>query len=173
MKFFEHLFHIPGIEHAVEFSTEATVTIMATTAGLTGIIVGILLYKFVSPKTRASWIAAGAPIYKLVRNKYYVDEVYQIIFVGTAKVLSTGIFWFDRYVVDGIVKGLGKEGTVLADTTGRFDKEVVDRLVTMWADISRGIATQLKRLATGLVQQYMLTLVIVVVASVILFQVIR
>lgn len=173
MKFFEHLFHMPGIEHAVEFPTELAVTLMATTAGLGGIVVGILLYKFVSPKTRASWIAAGAPIYKLIRNKYYVDEVYQVLFVGTARVLSKGIFWFDSYVVDGLVKGLGKEGTQLADTTGRFDKEFVDRLVTMWADISRYIGTQLKRLATGLVQQYMLTLVIVVVASVILFQVIR
>jgi NADH-quinone oxidoreductase subunit L len=173
MKFFEHLFHLPGIEHAVDFSTEVTVTIMATTAGLAGIGLGILVYKFVSPKTRASWISVAHPIYKLVRNKYYVDEIYQVLFVTPVNVLSQGIFWFDRNVVDGIVNGLGKEGTQLADATGRFDNEVVDRLVTIWVDISRGIAAQLKRMATGLVQQYMLTLVIVVVASVLLFQVIR
>lgn len=173
MLFFEHLFHMPGTEHVVELAVAQQVTIMATLAGLSGIGLGLLLYKVVSPNTRAKWISAGKPIYNLVRNKYYVDEIYNVLFIETTKILSRGISWFDGGVVDGIVNGLGKVSTRLADATGWFDKTVVDGLVMMWAKISRFFAAQFKRMATGLVQQYMLTLVIVVVASVVLFQVIR
>lgn len=173
MLFFEHLFHMPGIEHAFTSADAHAVTLMATVAGLSGIGLGLLLYKVVSPNTRAKWISAGQPIYNLVRNKYYVDEIYNVLFIETTKILSKGISWFDGNVVDGIVNGLGKVGTQLAEATGWFDKSIIDRLVTIWADISRGLAAQFKRMATGLVQQYMLTLVVVVVASVVLFQVIR
>jgi NADH-quinone oxidoreductase subunit L len=173
MLFFERLFHLPGIEHAVEASAAHLVTLMATTAGLSGIAIGLLLYKVVSPKTRASWISAGKPIYNLVRNKYYVDEIYNVMFIRSAQTLSKGLSWFDGNVVDGIVNGLGKVGTKLAVATDWFDWTVVDRGVTVWAVLARKLAAQFRRMASGLVQQYMLTLVIVVVASVVLFQVIR
>jgi NADH-quinone oxidoreductase subunit L len=168
----EHFFHLSGVrEVPVEFAH--TVTAMATTAGLGGIAVGLLLYKVVKPETRAGWIRAGKPIYTLVRNKYYVDEFYDFVFVQGTLGVSRLIAWIDANVVDGIVNFVGKVGVWIADASGWFDKYVVDQLVTMWADIARTLASGFRRLSTGYVQQYMLTFVVVVVASVLLFQVIR
>jgi NADH-quinone oxidoreductase subunit L len=168
----EHFFHLSGVrEVPVEFAH--TVTAMATTAGLGGIAVGLLLYKVVKPETRAGLIRAGKPIYTLVRNKYYVDEFYDFVFVQGTLGVSRLIAWIDANVVDGIVNFVGKVGVWIADASGWFDKYVVDQLVTMWADIARTLASGFRRLSTGYVQQYMLTFVVVVVASVLLFQVIR
>ncbi len=55
-------------------------------------------------------------IYTLLYNKYYIDEIYawliKIFVDGTAKVF----FWFDIYVVNGLVNGLA----ILAGNTGKL-----------------------------------------------------
>ncbi|MFZ5826915.1 MAG: NADH-quinone oxidoreductase subunit L [Bacillota bacterium] len=173
MKWIINFLHLPGVEHKVTFAQEVTVTAMATAAGLGGIAVGWLLYAVVKPETRAKWIAAGRPIYTLVRNKYYVDELYDLVAIKTTQVASRAIAWFDGAVVDGLVNLVGTIGVLFAEAAAWFDANVVDTLVTMWADIARTLASAFRRLSTGYVQQYMLTFVVVIVASVLLFQVIR
>jgi NADH-quinone oxidoreductase subunit L len=46
-------------------------------------------------------------LYKIVFNKYYVDELYEILFINSLKKLGTG-FWrgFDEFVIDGTVNGI-------------------------------------------------------------------
>ncbi len=173
MMFIPEFLHLPGIEHTAEFSTELAVTITATVVGLSGIFLGWLLYAVVKPETRAKWIAAGKPIYTLVRNKYYVDEFYDLVAIRSTQLISRAISWFDGAVVDGMVNLVGVVGIAVANASAWFDANVVDTLVTMWADIARWFASSFRRLSTGYVQQYMLTFVVVIVASVLLFQVIR
>jgi NADH-quinone oxidoreductase subunit L len=44
--------------------------------------------------------------YRLVSNKYYVDELYEILFVNSLKRLGTGLWkGFDEFVIDGTVNG--------------------------------------------------------------------
>ncbi|HLN60962.1 MAG TPA: NADH-quinone oxidoreductase subunit L [Symbiobacteriaceae bacterium] len=168
--FLEHFFHLPGAEHVVDPGVPVQVTIMATTAGLTGIALGLVLYAVVKPDVRAGWIRAGKPIYTLVRNKYYVDELYDFVFVQGTLGASKVIALFDGKVVDGIVNSVGVLGTWIADAADWVDWNIVDKLVTMWAGFARTLASGFRRISTGYVQQYMLTLVVVVVASVLLFQ---
>jgi len=173
MGFIGEFLHLSGLEHHADFSTEITVTGMATAAGFLGIGLGILLYKYVPAETRAKWIKAGKPIYTLVRNKYYVDEFYDLIAIRSTQAISRAISWFDGAVVDGLVNLVGLFGTAVANASAWFDANVVDTLVTMWAPLARWFASGFRRLSTGYVQQYMLTFVVVIVASVLLFQVIR
>ncbi|HYA91320.1 MAG TPA: NADH-quinone oxidoreductase subunit L [Thermodesulfobacteriota bacterium] len=45
-------------------------------------------------------------LYKLVYNKYYVDEIYEILFVNSLKNLGTGLWkGFDDFVIDGTING--------------------------------------------------------------------
>jgi hypothetical protein len=92
--------------------------------------------------------------------------------VKTTVAASKVIAWVDGAVVDGIVNYVGTIGNAMATASEWFDANVVDKLVTMWADIARSIASSLRRVSTGYVQQYMLTFVVVIVAGVLLFQVI-
>jgi NADH-quinone oxidoreductase subunit L len=171
--FLERFFHLPGVEHVIPAGAAGAVTAMATTAGLGGIAVGLILYAVVKPQTRAGWIRAGKPIYTLVRNKYYVDELYDLVAIQGTLAASRVISWFDGAVVDGLVNLVGTIGMAIADASAWFDRNVIDFLVTMWADIARSAGAGLRRISTGYVQQYMLTFIVVIVASVLLFQVIR
>ena len=45
-------------------------------------------------------------LYKLVFNKYYVDELYEILFINSLKNLGTGLWkGFDEFVIDGTING--------------------------------------------------------------------
>ncbi|HWJ02397.1 MAG TPA: NADH-quinone oxidoreductase subunit L [Verrucomicrobiae bacterium] len=78
---------------------------ISTILGLGGIFLAWATYN-------RQWISAEKvattfrPVYTLLKNKYYVDELYlwivKNIVDGVAKVLH----WFDIYVVDGVVNGL-------------------------------------------------------------------
>jgi NADH-quinone oxidoreductase subunit L len=47
--------------------------------------------------------------YKLSYHKFYVDEVYDKIFVKPVLYMSDGLYkWIDRFFVDGIVNGAGQ-----------------------------------------------------------------
>jgi NADH-quinone oxidoreductase subunit L len=46
-------------------------------------------------------------LYKLVFNKYYVDELYEILFINSLKKLGTGLWkGFDEFVIDAMVNGI-------------------------------------------------------------------
>jgi NADH-quinone oxidoreductase subunit L len=45
-------------------------------------------------------------LYKLVFNKYYVDELYEILFINSLKNLGTALWkGFDEFVIDGAING--------------------------------------------------------------------
>ncbi len=173
MVFIQNFLHLPGLDHHVDFSTEVMITGMATAAGLLGIFLGWYMYAVVRPETRASWIARLKPVYTLIRNKYYVDEFYDLVAIRTTQAVSRAVNWFDINVVDGLVNLTGTISVYASEAAAWFDKHVVDALVTMWADIARGLGAFFRRLSTGYVQQYMFTFLVMLVASVVLVQVIR
>jgi NADH-quinone oxidoreductase subunit L len=46
-------------------------------------------------------------LYKLVFNKYYVDELYEILFINSLKNLGTGLWrGFDDFIIDGTINGI-------------------------------------------------------------------
>jgi NADH-quinone oxidoreductase subunit L len=45
---------------------------------------------------------------KVLANKWYVDEIYNAIFVKPLDLLAQFLVFFDKYVVDGIINGIGR-----------------------------------------------------------------
>jgi NADH-quinone oxidoreductase subunit L len=75
--------------------------------------------------------AAGIMLYKgvakdpinlpVLANKFYFDEIYQLVFVGGQQSWARSVAWFDRWIVDGlIVRGLGAAGTVSGEILRLF-----------------------------------------------------
>jgi len=59
-------------------------------------------------------------------NKYYVDDIYQLVFARGGVLLSNLLWWFDAKVIDGAVNGAGwvaqRGGAVLRTVqTGRVE----------------------------------------------------
>ena len=104
-------------------STE--LTLMGVSSAVAGIGILIAVYFWLwNPQTAAAMAARFGPIYRLLYNKYYVDEIYDAAIVQPIKLISTSVLWkgFDAGLVDGIVNGVGQ---VVNTTSG-----VVRRLQT-------------------------------------------
>jgi NADH-quinone oxidoreductase subunit L len=79
----------------------------ATVIALIGWGVAHFLYS-VSPPTADRWAEKFSGAYTTLLNKYYVDELYDYIVVEPLKRWGELLDWFDRTVVDGIVRGVGQ-----------------------------------------------------------------
>jgi len=49
----------------------------------------------------------GPGMYAASVNKYYIDDIYQLVFVRTGLLLADVLWWFDVHVIDGAVNGAG------------------------------------------------------------------
>jgi NADH-quinone oxidoreductase subunit L len=84
--------------------------IISSAFGIFGIFLAWLFY-FARPALAESFKGAAGPIYTLVLNKYYVDELYNGIVVQPLKALSRFVLWrgVDEAVIDTAgVNGLGR-----------------------------------------------------------------
>ena len=65
-------------------------------------------------------------LYKLVFNKYYVDELYEILFINSLKNLGTGLWkGFDDFVIDGTINGIAYFIGWLSGVTRRMQTGLV------------------------------------------------
>ena len=101
--------HAPGaIAESHSTSTEYGIMLISIAAALTGIAVAYVFY--IKEPSRPKRLAErAATAYRLLLNKYYVDEVYDYAVVKPFYVGSL-FFWkiFDVRVVDGFANGLAK-----------------------------------------------------------------
>ncbi|HEV7768598.1 MAG TPA: NADH-quinone oxidoreductase subunit L [Thermoanaerobaculia bacterium] len=113
-----------------------------------------------------------APVYRLLENKYWVDELYDKTVIAGTLALCRALWWFDQWIVDGIVNGT-RHFTVyiLANGSSLFDKYVVDGAVNGVASLAKAGSMMFRRMQSGMVQNYALVMGggIVMIAMVYLF----
>jgi len=136
--------------HAVEYLLMA----MSVMIALAAIYVAIFMY-LKRKELPAKFVARFPRLYKLVYHKYYVDEIYQKVFVGG--LLAKCNFWalFDGQVIDGFVNFTAKAVRMLSKVTGFFDGAFVDGLVNLTGTAVSFTGAQLRRFQTGRVQNYL------------------
>ncbi len=52
-------------------------------------------------------LGLGPGMYAASVNKYYVDDIYQLIFARGGVLVSNALWWFDARIIDGAVNGAG------------------------------------------------------------------
>jgi NADH-quinone oxidoreductase subunit L len=52
-------------------------------------------------------LGLGAGMYRASVNKYYVDDIYQLVWARGGVLVSNALWWFDAKVIDGAVNGSG------------------------------------------------------------------
>ncbi|WP_243374324.1 NADH-quinone oxidoreductase subunit L [Geotalea sp. SG265] len=89
---------------ALEWGLMGTSVLIA----VVGISIAYALY-IVSPSIPAKFTAAFPGLHRAVYNKWYIDELYDLLFVNPCKALGR-FLWkgFDVVIVDGIVNGVAK-----------------------------------------------------------------
>jgi NADH-quinone oxidoreductase subunit L len=89
-----------------EGSLELTLMLVSSTVAIVGI--GLAFFIWYKRRSIADSLARSfSGVYRLLMNKYYVDELYEAAIVQPIKVISTEGLWrgFDVKVVDGAVNG--------------------------------------------------------------------
>lgn len=121
-------------EHGDALGSAIPFMIISSIVGILGIVFAWRRYKDRVPSAEPT-----NALQKLVANKYYIDEIYNTFIVQPIKNASHFLLWklFDSGVIDGIVNGV--------------------------AALVRFIGGLLRRLQTGLVQVYIVSMVIGIV----------
>jgi len=98
-------------------------------------------------------------VHALLVNKYYVDELYDSTIVRGTLAGARWLWSADRRIVDGAVTGVAALTQIGAWVSHMFDKHVVDGVVglAVWSAAHGSLG--LRRVQTGLVQNYALLMV--------------
>jgi NADH-quinone oxidoreductase subunit L len=143
-------------------SAHGELFLMVLSEGL--VIVGILFawFLYVKRTDLPQKIARSfGGFYRLVYNKYYVDQLYDALFVNRAKDLGLALGAFDRNVIDGVgVNGAGWLTRAVSKLSMWWDTWIVDGSVRLGARIVWLFSYPVRLIQDGLVQSYMLLIVI-------------
>src|SRR3989454_1609621 len=99
-------------------------------------------------------------LYPVFLNKYYVDEGYDFLFVNRAKDAGTGLWKFDAAVVDGAVNGSAWTTVEGALGSGWWDRWIVDGIVKFIGGFIRTMSWPLRLIQTGYGQNYALVIIL-------------
>jgi NADH-quinone oxidoreductase subunit L len=107
-------------------------------------------------------IAAASPfLYKLLYNKYYVDQLYDAMFVNRIKDLATTLGAFDLTFINGLgVDGAGWVTRIASRISAIWDSWIVDGLVNLAARTVWLFSWPVRMLQSGRVARYALFMVV-------------
>ena len=130
---------LKGAHHGEHHSLAAEVTLMLVSVAIA--IVGLLFARrlyITDPPAADRMVERFRPLHTLVYNKYWIDELYDVLFVNSIVNFSR-FLWraFDEKVIDGIVNGV--------------------------AEMVRGWAKEMRLVQTGLVKDYALAMLVGIV----------
>jgi len=142
---------------------EYVTMVISVAVAVGGIFLARAMYKTktMSPDRVAELV--GGRLYRTVSNKYYVDEIYQVVFINSLLWVTRAAAWFDQNVIDFIVNGAATVTTWISWLDGLFDSYVVDGAVNGVATVSAFFGGRVRRLQTGSINGYLYVIVIAVV----------
>ncbi len=141
-----HVEHVQHVAHGWAVGVSLTVALL-------GIFVAAWIYLL--RKIDPARISGGlGELYHAVANKYYVDEFVNATLIRGVMVLSRTQRWFDEFVIDGIVNGVGRLNKGLGFFSAWFDLRVVDGVVNAVGQVTQLTGSIVRLFQTGRVQQY-------------------
>ena len=129
----DFLGNVTGFKHhgISDHSNPIPFMVISSIVGIAGILVAWFIYRRKAPLDEPT-----NPLHKLLANKYYIDEIYNAVFVQPIRGVSHYLLW------------------------KIMDVGIIDGLVNLTAFIIRGIGGSIRRLQTGVVQAYVVSMVI-------------
>ncbi|MDD5426461.1 MAG: NADH-quinone oxidoreductase subunit L [candidate division Zixibacteria bacterium] len=138
---------------------------------------GIVLAYFIYYKEKISADRLAEkfrPLYTLLYNKYYFDEIYQFLIIDPLMKFADFMWTFDARIIDGAVNGTAWLTILWSNVKLWFDTWIVDGAVNGSGWLVRQGARILRFLQSGSMQFYVLfILIIIVVTGLIKFEFIR
>ncbi len=158
-QFLAPVLHHGGEGHGAVSTLALPLAMLSLLVAVAGIGVAYLLY--LKWRDLPELLAARFQhVYRVLYQKYYVDELYWVIFgdgiLGSSRFLSQ----VDEKVVDGAVNRTATVTMELSTGSDWTDIRIVDGLVNKIADIIQGGSRRLRLIQTGVVQNYILAIAV-------------
>jgi len=116
---------------------------------------GLAHYLYAVRAEAAPELASRFPaIYRMLLHKYYVDEFYDLVIVEPLKQLGRVWDWFDRTVIDGIVRAVGQGAESGAAGSTWIEKHVIYAGLNVIGYGNHLAARSWRRLQSGMVHHY-------------------
>ena len=151
--------YFPKVKHAVPELSKILLSLGVVALGYAAAIgFCIAFYKNKNPRlvglTERSRIARGG--YLFLKNKYYLDVLYQNVFVYfVSRPLAKATYWFNQNVIDGAVNGVGTSGKKAGDWVyNNIDQKIVDGAVNASGTVASETGHGLQPVQSGKVNQY-------------------
>lgn len=129
---------------------------ISSVLAVVGLLAGTYLY---AGRTREPLAFLG-PVWRLLENKYYVDEIYSVVVVRPVVAFAVFLARLDSdWLIDPIVNVVGNLVRGLSDAGRWIDNNIVDGLVNFIGLVTDELARGLRLIQTGRVQNYLVILV--------------
>src|SRR5690606_12022833 len=117
--FFDHPHHV---------STSGFVMMVATLAWIVGVGAALAIYhlRVIPHETLREKLY---PVWLTLNKRYWIDDLYHVVFVHGGIGLALVAAWFDMNVIDRIVNFVGGAVARIADAAQDFDREIIDGVV--------------------------------------------
>ncbi|HEX8127568.1 MAG TPA: NADH-quinone oxidoreductase subunit L [Pyrinomonadaceae bacterium] len=159
---------VEGVTHSHLLTEWVFIVISLVAAGI-GMLLGYLFY-VKNPRLPEVWAARLGALYRASYNKYWVDELYGLLFTRRTMDAARGVYAVDSKGIDGAVNGSAWLTRRISKYTGNFDRTVVDGAVNGIAGfIARLMSPLLRAAQTGVTANYALVMVLGLVVAVIFF----
>ena len=142
-----------GAEHEASAGMVILLMCIAIVIALLGWGLAHFLYT-VSPMTAEGWAERFSGAYRVLLNKYYVDELYDLLFVEPLKRLGALLDWFDRTIIDGIVRGVGRLTDWGASGSTWIEKHIVYAGLNVIGYGNHLAAREGRKIQSGMVHHY-------------------
>jgi len=144
-------------EHAGEGHHSLIPLFTSLGVALGGLLIGWLTYRKLKAGSPDPLVKALGPLHTLLKNKYYIDEFYHLVFIRPARwIADVAVNFIDLKIIDGAIHAVGRFALWFGRILRQFvDIPVVNGAGDGLAQGTRGAGTSLKVVQTGRVQQYM------------------
>ncbi len=141
------------------YGLELLLMLVSTGVAVTGIYVGWLFY-VKRPELPGRMAARFDRMYQVLLNKYYMDEIYEAIFLRPVLQVVTLSGRFDLKTIDGAVNASSRLTAKFSFLIGWEDLTIVDGAVNGLARIFKKWGAWIRHLQTGRVQHYLYSVVL-------------
>ena len=151
---------IAAVPEAAQHTTEYELMAVSVLVALVGIGLAWVFY-LRRPTIPEGLAEKSGGLYELIYNKYYIDQLYDAMFVNRTKDLGTTLGAFDVGVIDGLgVNGAGWVTRAGSSISMVWDKWIIDGLVNLAARIVWIFSYPVRMIQSGRVSNYALLIVL-------------
>ncbi|MEJ2429403.1 MAG: NADH-quinone oxidoreductase subunit L [Deltaproteobacteria bacterium] len=151
--------HLTSGHEVHAYGLEVFLMLVSTGVALSGIGLGYHFY-LKRPELPEQIRARFARVYRLLLNKYYVDEIYRALFLRPVLKLVALSGLFDLRVIDGAVNLSSRITAKFSFLIGWEDLTIVDGAVNGLANVFQRWGAWIRYAQTGRIQQYLYSVVL-------------